>query len=180
MLLALAISFAASAQAIDARGLTKAQIAELAAKAEEMKSPTNTSAAIRKEAEAWGDMGANMGKALVGAAKEVGVAANDFATTPLGKATMVIVAYKLVGRELLHYVVGSFILLFGLGFAFYLAFTKRWGSIEFERQPVLWGLYNRTIVKSYTVTNDAIEYRNWSICFTIVVTIVVGLFTLFS
>ncbi len=85
MILAVALAcVTASAQTIDTSGLSKQQMMELATKAAEMKSPSNMSAEVRREAAAWGELGANMGKAVVGAAREVGVAANDFAQTPLG------------------------------------------------------------------------------------------------
>lgn len=73
----------------DTSGLTEQQKAELAVQVAKLKTeklqPENISEKVRTEAQAWGDLGANMGKALVGGAKEIGVAANEFAETPSAK-----------------------------------------------------------------------------------------------
>ncbi|KAI9549461.1 hypothetical protein GHT06_001861 [Daphnia sinensis] len=88
VLASLALLFATSAfsttSTVDVRNLTPEQVAQVQKQVSELSStPVNVSASVRKEAEAWGELGANMGKAMVGAAKEVGVASNEFAQTGL-------------------------------------------------------------------------------------------------
>lgn len=138
-------------------GLTAAQITELKQQAEKMRStqPANVSATVRKEAEAWGELGANMGKAMVGAAKEVGVAADEFSKTTLGKIVVFIVAYKLIGQDLLAIFIGLLVLVVGTSLTIWLAFTTAWYDREYAYVPVLWGLFNRKVITKVDVNDDA-------------------------
>lgn len=181
--LALALSstaMAAAPPAVDVSGLTAEQVADLVTKAAAMKKePVNVSAVVRSEAEAWGTLGANMGRAMVGAAREVGVAANDFAGTDLGKITVALVAYKLVGRDLLGVIVGSGILFAGFAVLWYLLTTKRMGTVEYEYKPVLFGLWQKQVVKTYEISDDAILARVMACFVVIIVTLIAGLKTMF-
>lgn len=141
-------------QTIDARGLTKEQQAELTAQAAKMKSPEGISAAARKEVGAWADLGTNIGTAMVSAAKEVGVAANEFSQTGLGRIVTGIVVYKIMGRDILGVAVGSFVILFGFTIATWLLFTRRFGEVKYEYKPMLWGLWQRRVITEYKIDND--------------------------
>lgn len=166
---------------IDTSKLSKAQIAELAAKAEEMgaTTPVNVSATVRQEAEAWGTLGANMGKAMVGAAREVGVASNEFANTSLGKVVVGIVAYKVVGKDILGVIFGSMILVIGYSLAIWMMTTRRWSDVTYEYEPVLWGMYKRQrVVKSHT-DSDVVTSKVLGAGVLILLTTVVGLKTIF-
>ncbi len=48
----------------------------------------------------WTQVGANIGKGLVAAAKEIGTATVDFSKTDLGKITVAVIVWKVVGKEL--------------------------------------------------------------------------------
>jgi len=48
----------------------------------------------------WTQVGANIGKGLVAAAKEIGTATVDFSKTDLGKITVGVIVWKVIGREL--------------------------------------------------------------------------------
>lgn len=166
---------------IDTSKLSKAQIAELAAKAEEMgaTTPVNVSATVRQEAEAWGTLGANMGKAMVGAAREVGVASNEFANTSLGKVVVGIVAYKVVGKDILGVIFGSMILVIGYSLAIWMMTTRRWSDVTYEYEPVLWGMYKRQrVVKSHT-DSDVVTSKVLGGGVLILLTTLVGLKTIF-
>lgn len=65
------------------------------------KDPVNISEKVRDEVQAWTDLGQNIGRATVGAAKEVGMAANEFSQTPLGIVTTSIVVYKLTEARII-------------------------------------------------------------------------------
>ncbi len=147
---------------VDVSGLTDTQVAHLEQQAREMKEqPENVSAAVRKEAEAWGELGTNMGKAMVGAAHELGVAANEFANTPLGKVVVVIVAYKLVGNDLIGVVLGTFVMIFGYSTALWIFTTRRWSEVTYNETPVLWGLYNRKQIVSCNTSDDVVQVKLW-------------------
>jgi hypothetical protein len=148
-------AFSASSSSVDVSKLTPEQVAQVQKQVSELSSaPVNVSASVRKEAEAWGELGANMGKAMVGAAKEVGVASNEFASTSLGKVVVGIVAYKIIGKDILKVVFGSLVLLVGYSLAIWALLTKRWSKVEYKYEPVLWGAFNKKyVISSYTDSN---------------------------
>lgn len=62
----------------------------------------------------WAQVGVDLGKGMVAVAKELGIAVNDFAKTPVGILTAAVIIYKLMGRDIIHYSVGfTFIVVFG-------------------------------------------------------------------
>lgn len=182
-ILALSIAstaFAAKQSTVDVSKLTPEQISQINKQVSEMSSdPTTISANVRKEAEAWGDLGANMGKALVGAAREVGVAANEFGQTSLGKVVVGIVTYKIVGRDILGVIVGSLILVFGYSLAIWIFVTHRWSSVTYEYEPVLWGMFNRQRVVKSSMTDDVAITKTIAAGILLLLTTLVGLNTIF-
>ena len=52
----------------------------------------------------WVKIGTDIGQGLAGAAKELGVQANQFATTPVGKMTAFLIVYHFMGSDVLHMV----------------------------------------------------------------------------
>ena len=146
LVLLAATAFAHAQPTLDVSKLTPAQVQQLAAQAETMSqsSTGNISKTVRDEAAAWADLGANIGLALVSAAKEVGVAANEFSETSLGKIVVFIVVYKVVGQAIIGIVVGFGILIFGYSLAIWLLTTKRWSDIKYEYDaPMFFGLIRR-------------------------------------
>lgn len=154
LLAILALSFAVTSVAannstVDVSKLTPEQVAQINQQVSAMtKEPVNVSATVRKEAEAWGELGANMGKAMVGAAREVGVASNEFAKTDLGKIIVFIVAYKVIGQDILSIAFGSLVLFFGWGIAIWALKTKAFADIKYEYVPVFKGMFNRKRITS--------------------------------
>lgn len=178
--IAMSVALSAAAQTIDTSKLTPEQVAALAKKAQEMSSqPVNISASVRKEAEAWGELGANMGKAMVGAAKEVGVAANEFSQTPLGKVVVFMAAYKIVGQDILGVVVGLGILLVGYSLAIWIFVTRRWSEVKYEYDTVMWGLYKRRRILTCETSSDVMTGKVISGLFLIATSTLVGLNTIF-
>lgn len=115
-----------------------------------------TSATIRAETEAWGELGSNMGRAMVGAAKELGMAANDFAQTPLGKIAVVTIAYKLVGRDILKVFYGTMILIFGWSIGVFSFVTNRWSDVKYEYEPVFFGMFKKSRIISLNSSSDLV------------------------
>lgn len=141
---------AADISSIDVSKLTPEQKAQLMTQVTDLQkqSSTNISQTIRTEASAWAELGGNMGRAAVAAAKEIGVATNDFVQTPLGRVTMGIVIYKVLGHDIIKIVMGSSILIFFFSMSLYFALKKKFNVVEYENIPVLGGLYIRKIVKT--------------------------------
>lgn len=65
--------------------------------------------------ERWVKIGSNIGQGLAGAAKEMGVAVNDFANTPVGRMTTYLIVWHIVGGTLMHFIGG--LLVWIVGFA---------------------------------------------------------------
>jgi hypothetical protein len=90
---------------IELQGLSEAQKADLVKQAETMREQ-GKGVPTAEKVEQWAILGERIGKALGGAAKELGIAANEFATTPLGVLTVVIVTWKLIGFDILQLIIG--------------------------------------------------------------------------
>lgn len=159
--LSMAAAFA-SAQTIDTSKLTKEQVAQLQAQAAEMQSaPAQTAVLVRQEAEAWADLGGKVGMAMVSAAKEVGMAANEFASTELGTVVTAIVVYKIIGTELMSLFGGLVILLVGIPLSVWVLMKKStWAyEIDYEYQKYLGGFWNRRVIKHMRMSDDGSTFR---------------------
>jgi hypothetical protein len=145
-----ATAFGAAANTIDTSRLTAEQVSQLQKQAADMsKDPANTAVLVRQEAEAWANLGGKIGQAMVGAAKEVGMAANEFAQTGLGKVVVGIVVYKVIGQEILGVILGVSVLLVGVTVFVRILFDKTFFAdhVEYEAHPRLWGLWISRRVK---------------------------------
>lgn len=108
MLLVASFSVQAEVQ-VSTQGLTDAEKAVLIQQIEQIKVNRKSATSAEKVGE-WVDIGTKVGLGLAGAAKELGVQANQFATTPVGKMTMGLIVYKVAGSDLLK-VLGAFTVL---------------------------------------------------------------------
>lgn len=171
------------AQSVDIKGLTKEQVAELNAQAAKMKSPEvqvqGISAAVRNETAAWANLGANIGTAMVSAARELGIAANEFSQTGLGRIVTVVIVYKIVGKDILGVAVGSMILLIGFALGSWICITHRFGEYTYAYQPAFWGLYQRRVVTNHKIDGDAIWAKFWLAVITFLISLIVGLKCIF-
>lgn len=177
LVLALA-SFTANADT--AITLTPDQVAALQ-KAQSPEQKQNISEVVRKEASEWGELGANMGKAMVAAAKEVGVASNEFAQTPLGKITVAIVVYKLIGQDVLGAVVGSFIIILGICFSifFFKSKTLFAREVKYEYVPYFKGLFSLKRITYSRIDDEPWVFRAIFGIASIVLSLLIGLNTIF-
>ena len=117
-----AVSFAGNtADAVNSAGFSKLSEAE---KAEVIKMVADKAAtkeagmipqlASEDKVEKWVKIGSNIGQGLAGAAKEVGVAVNDFAKTPVGQMAMVLIVWHMIGAQLIHVFGGILIWIVGI------------------------------------------------------------------
>jgi hypothetical protein len=129
------------------------------------------SESMRKEVEKWGELGTGMGRAAVNAAKEVGLAANDFVQTPLGKVTMGVVLYKVMGRDILRFAICMLLITIFMPLAVFFTCIKKHGEVTYDTVPVLKGLWHRKIVKNYDISEGQIifDYVAGFVCGVIVV-----------
>lgn len=110
--------------------LTERQAAELQAQAaklaEENTQSTNPVTAIQ-QVDQWVTVGASIGKGIAGTAKELGVVANEFIQTPVGKLTAYLIIWKVAGHDLVRltlHVVGG-VSFFTVMFTFWIWFFRR-------------------------------------------------------
>lgn len=97
---------------IDTQGLTPAQVAEIQLQAERMKSTASASPTdLAKDAKEWVNVGTAIGQALGSSAKELNVAVNDFAQSPVGQITTVLIVWKVIGNDLMHFILGPLFIL---------------------------------------------------------------------
>lgn len=154
----LALSFGAHAQSINTDNLSSQQINQLAEVAASMrKDPVNISEKVRDEVQAWTDLGQNIGRATVGAAKEVGMAANEFSQTPLGIVTTSIVVYKLIGKDAVHFLLGACMIFVGTLIGLW-ALRRRYIR-QYEYRPVLFGLWQKKNTISEKVDGSEDNFR---------------------
>lgn len=181
--IALFVPILAFGQSVDVRGLTKEQITELVQARDKMLSPEvqvqSVSASVRKETAAWANLGTNIGTAMVSAAKELGLAANEFSQTSLGKIVTGIVVYKVMGRDILGVFFGSVILFFGFGMVTWLLFTKRFGQVKYEYKPMFWGLWQRKVVTEYKIENENVTGKLVFGAILLIFTMIVGINCIF-
>lgn len=130
----------AASQKVDISNLPKEERAEILAKT--MVSEQKTQTPIPEQAKQWAELGTAIGTGIVATAQQLGVAANDFAKTDLGKITVVILIWKYIGKEIKGVVVGLLILLLGIPFGWYQVIRVRKNRVtqEYVYVPYLWGL----------------------------------------
>ncbi len=103
--LAMSVSaYAANADYVSTKGLTAEQSAQLALQAEQMKKATPLEMADKVDQ--WVNIGEKVGKMMGGAAKEVGIAVNDFVKTPVGMMTAALIVWNYMGGMLIHVIAG--------------------------------------------------------------------------
>jgi hypothetical protein len=166
VLLSLAFLFAVPAFAQDAgpnpcanlaestRGLSQEKTATLL---ESCRSGTGAPAAIQKMADPetaskWSAAAKGFAEALGIAAKELGIAANDFLDSPAGYLLAAILLFNYAGGA----IVGFPFTIFTLIFWWYVNRRVLIESVEHERVPLLWGAFSVRRVKN--IVYDKSEY----------------------
>lgn len=91
--------------------LSETQKAEIVQRVAQAASTTTESVPIEDKIDKWVTIGTNIGKGMSGAAKELGIAANEFIQTPVGKLTAGLIVWKVMGDDIRSFF-GSFVFLF--------------------------------------------------------------------
>lgn len=118
-----------------------------------------------EKVERWVKIGSNIGQGLAGAAKEVGVAVNEFSTTPVGQLTMVLIVWHMIGAQLVHVVAGILIWVFGYFVMKYLIGKTYPDQITYDTEKTnIFGNYVVKEVKKNTI-GDPIGWSLFAMMF---------------
>lgn len=82
---------------VDVNSMTPEQVDLLRKQVQNYNGTTEKS--VPKQLNEWADLGKNIGAGLVGAAREMGVAANEFSQTTIGKTVIVMLVWKFFGKS---------------------------------------------------------------------------------
>lgn len=66
-----------------------------------------------EEIDQWVNIGSNIGKGLVGAAKELGVQVNEFSETKVGQLTILLIVWNIMGNMIVHFIGGILVWIIG-------------------------------------------------------------------
>jgi hypothetical protein len=142
-------------------GLTEIQKAELALQAAKMKEnaiPTSkkvmdASDAALDVSKKWAGVGKELAVGIVATAKELGVAANEFAATPLGKLTTVMLVWNYMGKDILGIIMSLTLLFIGLPLIWYVYRMMITDNVVYEEKVGIFGRkYSQ--IKSYRTISD--------------------------
>ena len=141
-------SMLASAESVDISHLPEEAKAEILAKVAAAKPPAatmvQTNAEIVGMAQSWVSIGQGLGAGIVAAAKELGVAANDFATTDLGKIVIFLLVWKLMGAQLMGTALGLALIVSSVWIGLRMVKTSEQKSemVEYGQFSYLFGLFS--------------------------------------
>lgn len=82
--------------------LTDVQKAELALQVAKQVEEQKAVVQNPKQVKEWVSYGTEIGQALAGTARELGVVANEFIKTPAGQLTMGMIIWKVMGHDIVH------------------------------------------------------------------------------
>lgn len=119
----------------------------VADKAKKNSGPEATVSTVKNVSE-WVDVGQKIGQMMGGAAKEVGVAVNDFVKTPVGQWTMALIIWKFMGSALVHVFGGLLVLI--VGFSFIIFLMKRSVSVVTKYDSEKVDMFGRSRLLSVT------------------------------
>lgn len=124
--------------------LTEAEKAEviqiIAARSASSVSPKVTVDNVDK----WVDISAKLGKGLAATARELGIAANEFAVSPLGRLATVLIIWNMMGSMIVHVFGG--LLIWGVGFLSLRYIVNRAYPTEITYDPEKRDRFGRAVV----------------------------------
>jgi len=99
----------------------------------------------------YAQLGQSIGAGLASTAKEMGIAVNDFANTPIGKIATIIIVFKLIGWEIIKITVG---------FLWFISMTTLWMYL-FRRICLVKA---RVIETNTDASGKGTKIKRWEYC----------------
>ena len=176
---ALFLSFNVVAQVnVNTSGLTDVQKAELIKVAEQMRKQQESPEAIVEKVDKWVDVGERFGKMMGGAAKEVGIAVNDFVKTPVGMMTAGLIVWNYMGNMIVHVTVGLMILFTTFSLLAWYSRRLRIVEITYDKEAGRNWLDRYPVLKKEVSQIDSDSFG--ALLFAYAVCLVVSLITIFA
>lgn len=162
------VSAAAQAQTVDISSLPEDQRKSIQTQVEQSKpsEAVKASKEIIDHAREWAGLGQAIASGVVGGAKELGIAANDFAKTDLGKITVAVLLWKYLGSQVVGILFGTMLLVLGPSFGWFLVRRSKVErtSVEYVHVPWLFGAFTvkRVAKRELKVTEGSLEdHQAW-------------------
>lgn len=149
---ALLISFGAHADTVDVKTLPPELSQRVREHQESLRRHpvklVEKSETLRNEATQWGEL---IGSALLEGARKTNMVVEDFSKTTVGKITIFIVVYKVIGRDMIRLAIGFIVGAIGLsyGLMIFRSAKPRHEVTEYQAIPYLFGLWVRKIPVKY-------------------------------
>ena len=163
--------------------LTEAQKAEviknIAQQAESNRTSTGITNVIPdpEGVERWTKIGTSIASGLGAAAKELNVGVNEFAKSPVGQLTTVLIVWKLLGSQLIHVLGGILIWIVGIIIIRHIINKRIPDQIEYSTtEKNIFGNY--VVVNRYKKPLDDAEAGGYMLCGGVVLAL--GLIAIFS
>ncbi len=157
--------------------LSEAQKAEIIKQIANQAAESKVSVPSEEKVEKWVKIGSQVGQGLAGAAKEVGIAVNDFAKTPVGQLTMMLIVWHMIGGVLVHIFGGILIMVIGLWFIYFMFKRAYPDRIVYSKEHKnIFGNFAVESVQRTPVQDD--NAAGW--LFAAAIVILAGLITIFT
>lgn len=125
----------------------------------------------------WLDIGTRIGSGMAGAAKEMGVAVNEFAKSPVGLWTITLITWHFMGGVLVHIVGGLLVWLIGFSFIWWVSRRVVREEIIYDKEKT--DIFGRSRLLSVNRGEIDGDYFAGQVVMAFIVT-AVGIATMFS
>ena len=173
------MAFAGERVSIDTSKLTAEQKEQLGKMVVQDSPKTDGELDMLEKAARFGQI---IGSGIGAAARELGIAVNEFSQTTPGRVAMLILVWKYMGDAILGVMVGIPVLVLGMWVGWKMVHRGRQRNYtrEYVYVPVLWGLFNRRKLAKevYNRNSESSESDDWMQTigyFCMIMSVVVGL-----
>lgn len=173
------MAFAGERVSIDTSKLTAEQKEQLGKMVLQDSPKTDGELDMLEKAARFGQI---IGSGIGAAARELGIAVNEFSQTTPGRVAMLILVWKYMGDDILGVMVGIPVLVLGMWVGWKMVHRGRQRNYtrEYVYVPVLWGLFNRRKLAKevYNRNSESSESDDWMQTigyFCMIMSVVVGL-----
>lgn len=173
------MAFAGERVSIDTSKLTAEQKEQLGKMVLQDSPKTDGELGMLEKAARFGQI---IGSGIGAAARELGIAVNEFSQTTPGRVAMLILIWKYMGDAILGVMVGIPVLVLGMWVGWKMVHRGRQRNYtrEYVYVPVLWGLFNRRKLAKevYNRNSESSESDDWMQTigyFCMIMSVVVGL-----